>query len=64
MAQKTRQGIKGPKHRGTKTPIVSDLTSLEEKPRKSGYQLVAHLIGVAVLAAHDESRQRSTIAST
>ncbi len=63
MAKKTKQGNKGPKCRGTKNPVESALPSLEEKARDSGYQLVAHLIGVAALAARDERPRRSSTAS-
>ena len=63
MAKTTRQGNNGPKRRSTKNPIESDLRSLEEKARESGDRMVAHLIGVAALAARDERPRRSTIAS-
>ena len=55
--------MNGSKRRGTKNPIESDLHNLEEKARDSGYELVAHLIGVAALAAREERPQRSSTAS-
>ncbi len=63
MPKKTRKGTNGSKRRSKKNPIVSDLQNLEEKARDSGYQLVAHLIGVAALAARDERPRRSSTAS-
>ena len=63
MAKKTRQGKNGPKRRRTSNPIEPDLQNLEEKALETGYPLVAHLIGVAALAARDESPRRSSIAS-
>ncbi len=63
MAKKTRKGTNGSKSRSVKNPFESDLRNLEYKARESGYQLVAHPIGVAALAAHDESPQRSSFAS-
>ena len=61
--KKTRKGSNGSKRRSANNPIESDLHCLEEKARDSGYQLVAHLIGVAALAARDESPRCLSIAS-
>lgn len=61
MAKKTTEGTNGSKRRSTIIPIESDLEHLEEKARKHGYPMVAHLIGVAVLAAREEHPQRSPI---
>ena len=63
MAKKTRKGTNGAKRRRANNPIESDLHNLEEKARDSGYPLVAHLIGVAALAAREERPQRSSTAS-
>ena len=63
MPKKTRKGMNGSMRRSTKNPIESDLHHLEEKARDSGYQLVAHLIGVAALAAREERPRRSSTAS-
>ena len=63
MAKKTRQRTNGSKRRRTSNPIEPDLQHLEEKALETGYPLVAHLIGVAALAARDESPRRSSIAS-
>ena len=63
MPTNSRKGPNGSKRRSTNNPIESDLHYLEERARGSGYPLVAHLIGVAALAARDERPRRSSTAS-
>ena len=57
MTKKVRQskGQSGAKRRSAKKPIEMGLRQLEAKANESGYPLVADFIGVAALAAHDES---------